>query len=161
MQIAVLPHITGLGFAVAGSTLALMAAAKNGPRWKKLFNRRGQDKMAMAVLTDPALRGGDWQRAAKIFENEGRYREAARLYQENGQNYEAARLMRRASEDRRGEIARAVAALEETRALLPLLRRGPRLHHRPRLRQVAFDRLGRLGVADLWLRSEGSREGGP
>lgn len=44
--------------------------------------------------TDPAMSG--WQRAAKIFEKEGRFREAAQLYEGQGHHYEAAGLLLRA-----------------------------------------------------------------
>ncbi len=100
-------HLVGVGFVLACSTLALLAAAKDGPGWKKIFNRRGRTKEGTAVSTDPAIRSRDWQRSAKIFEKEGRYREAAGIFQEKGQNYEAARLMMRA-----GALTEAASLLE-------------------------------------------------
>lgn len=78
-----------------------------------------------------------------------------------GLTTEAARLVRGAPADRGGEIGRALATLEARRVVLPLLERGARLNYRPELRGVAYDALGRLQVADLWLRPEGGSGGRP
>lgn len=76
-----------------------------------------------------------------------------------GQTSDATRLVRDAGADRRGEVARALEALESQRLVLPLVRRSPRLHHRPHLRGIGYDRLGRLRVADIWARGPASRGG--
>ena len=69
-------------------TLVLLGMAKGS--WKKIFGRK--DKKGPSKV-DPALAAGDWQRAAKIFEDDGRFRDAAKIYQGKGQNHEAARLL--------------------------------------------------------------------
>lgn len=84
------------GVVMALLTLTALAASQEGSGWKKLFGRFGRDKSERgpsSTTTDPGLRAGDWQRAAKIFEEQGRFREAAHIYQDQGQNYEAGRLM--------------------------------------------------------------------
>jgi tetratricopeptide (TPR) repeat protein len=74
-------------------SLAVLGAAKGGSNWKKLL---GIGKDAQAA--PPSSKGDpvapvDWQRAAKIFEEDGRFRDAAKIYQSHGQNYEAARVL--------------------------------------------------------------------
>ena len=87
-----------LGVVVAAVTTSMvfLGASKSGPGWKRKFfgiGNKSDSKAGTASSTDPGLRSGDWQRAANIFEKEGRYREAAKLHYAEGQNYEAARLL--------------------------------------------------------------------
>jgi tRNA A-37 threonylcarbamoyl transferase component Bud32 len=106
-QTVLLANITALGY-LSVATVLLFAASKDSG-WKKLFNRRGRSggKGGSATSTDPGIRAKDWERAASIFEKEGRFREAAQLYQAQGQNYEAARLMVQA-----GALTEAASMLE-------------------------------------------------
>ncbi len=78
------------------TTLVLLGAAKGGSGWKKMFGLGKKESKSPASTVDPALAAGDWERAAKIFEEDGRYRDAAKLYRGKGQNHEAARLLVRA-----------------------------------------------------------------
>lgn len=88
-------------FELIGTTLPLcslfvLAAAKSGSGWKKIFGMGGKDAQGSSTSGSAradALTAGDWQRSAKIFEEDGRFREAAKIYQSHGQNYEAARLL--------------------------------------------------------------------
>jgi tRNA A-37 threonylcarbamoyl transferase component Bud32 len=80
--------------ALALLSLALLGAARGGSSWKKLLGIGGKDARAVQASSkgDPVA-PGDWQRAAKIFEEDGRFRDAAKIYQSHGQNYEAARVL--------------------------------------------------------------------
>jgi tRNA A-37 threonylcarbamoyl transferase component Bud32 len=80
---------------IAAVSIPLFGAAKESGGWKRLFGLGKKDARGGAATTSSseALRTGDWQRAAKIFETDGRYRDAAKIYQGHGQNYEAARLL--------------------------------------------------------------------
>ncbi len=78
------------------ATLVLLGAAKGGSGWKKMFGLGKKDSKSSASTVDPELAAGDWERAAKVFEEEGRYRDAAKLYRGKGQHHEAARLLVRA-----------------------------------------------------------------
>lgn len=79
----------------------------------------------------------------------------AQLLALGGMEAEAARLVARAPAARGEELSRAAALLTSTLPLIPICVRRPRLHHRINLRGVRYDQLGRLAVADLWLRSAG------
>ena len=74
------------------TTLVLLGMAKGGSGWKKMFGRGKNEPKSQASSTA----AGDWERATKIFEKDGRYRDAAKLYRGKGQNHEAARLLVRA-----------------------------------------------------------------
>jgi tetratricopeptide (TPR) repeat protein len=82
------PTLVFLGF-------LLLGVAKSGSGWRKLLGLGGKDQQGggSAAKGSEALATGDWQRAAKIFEEDGRFRDAARIYQTHGQNYEAARVL--------------------------------------------------------------------
>ncbi len=73
-------------------TIVLMGAAKSGSGWKKIFGMGKKDK-GSGSKESSVLAAGDWQRSAKIFEDDGRFRDAAKIYQGKGQNHEAARLL--------------------------------------------------------------------
>ncbi len=45
-----------------------------------------------------------------------------------------------------------MGALASQLAVIPLCARRPRLHYRGDLRGASWDSLGRLSIADLWLR---------
>lgn len=64
----------------------------------------------------------------------------------------AVRLVERASRARREEMRRGIAALESNIPVIPLCTRRPRLHHRANIRGASYDRIGRLSIADIWLR---------
>jgi tRNA A-37 threonylcarbamoyl transferase component Bud32 len=82
------------GFLLALFSLAMFGAAKGSSGWKKLFGLGGgKEEPGGASAARESLASGDWQRAAKIFEEGGRFREAAKIFQSHGQNYEAARLL--------------------------------------------------------------------
>ncbi len=74
--------------------LLCLGAAGSGSNWKKLFGMGKKEGKGggTSAKTDPGI-GSDWERAAKIFEDDGRYREAAQLCSGHGHNYEAARLL--------------------------------------------------------------------
>jgi tRNA A-37 threonylcarbamoyl transferase component Bud32 len=83
------------GLLLALLSFAIFGAAK-GSGWKKLLGLGGPKEEPAPPSSSAArdsLAAGDWQRAAKIFEEDGRFREAARIHQVHGQNYEAARLL--------------------------------------------------------------------
>ncbi|HXV63826.1 MAG TPA: protein kinase [Vicinamibacteria bacterium] len=67
--------------------------ARGGAGWKKLLGLGRKGAPVGASASKPDSSASDWQRAAKIFEEDGRFRDAARLYQGHGQNYDAARLL--------------------------------------------------------------------
>ena len=91
-QISLPPDL--LRSALTLCSLALFGAAKSGSGWKKIFGMGGKDaQTSTSSGKADALAAGDWQRSAKIFEEDGRFREAAKIYQSHGQNYEAARLL--------------------------------------------------------------------
>lgn len=69
-----------------------------------------------------------------------------------GLHAEAARLVAQAGAHRQAEVKRAVGTLASQLAVIPLCARRPRLHHRSDLRGAAYDAVGRLSIADLWLR---------
>jgi len=64
--------------------------------WKRIFSRSksnpSQTSAGQAHDTDGEPSSG-WERAVKIYQEEGRYREAAQILREKGKNYEAARLL--------------------------------------------------------------------
>jgi tetratricopeptide (TPR) repeat protein len=92
LQIAVPSDL--LGSALAICSLLVLGAAKSGSGWKKIFGIGGKEVPGSSSSAKvDALAAGDWQRSAKIFEEDGRFREAAKIYQSHGQNYEAARLL--------------------------------------------------------------------
>ena len=73
-----------------------------------------------------------------------------------GLHESAFRLVRRAPVARRDEINRALSELNTQLPVVPLCKRGSRLHHRLRLRGVSYTLLGGLRLADIWLRPTGS-----
>lgn len=60
--------------------------------WKRIFSLKSKTQTGLPVDSDGEPTGG-WERAVKIFQEEGRYREAAQILREKGQNYEAARML--------------------------------------------------------------------
>ena len=69
----------------------------------------------------------------------------------SGLQSEAFELLRRWPAEGEAALARGRQVLENNLPLVPLAHRRPQIHHRQELRGLAFDRLGRLALADLWL----------
>lgn len=72
----------------------------------------------------------------------------------------AVRLVEKAPRATREEMRRGIAALESNIPLIPLCTRRPRLHHRANLRGATYDSIGRLSIADIWLRPPAPGRGG-
>ena len=125
--------------------LVLMGAAKSGSGWKEFFGMGKKDKSGKSK-TDPALAAGDWQRAAKIFEKDGRYRDAAKIYQGKGQNHEAARLLVQA-----GALTEAASIFERVghylKAAEVCAQSGDNKRAGENYRQLLEERFGSLAVA--------------
>ena len=79
-------------------SLCAFGAVKRGGGggWRKLLGIGGKKEDEKSSRADAAVAAGDWERAAKIFEEDGRFRDAARIYQSKGHHHDAARLMQRA-----------------------------------------------------------------
>lgn len=69
-----------------------------------------------------------------------------------GQQADAARLIQKAPFAQKSELRRAVRVLQTELPLLPLFKQQPRLHHRTHLRGVVYDSIGRLDLANIWIR---------
>ena len=69
-----------------------------------------------------------------------------------GLRSEAARLVEKASLARREEVMRATKALASELPVIPLCARRARLHHRTNIRGASYDGIGRLSLADTWIR---------
>ncbi len=127
------------------TTLVLMGVAKGGAGWKKMFGL-GKKEKSPASGADPALAAGDWERAAKIFEKDGRYRDAAKLYRGKGQNHEAARLLVRA-----GALTEAASIFERVghyqKAAEVCAQSGDNKRAGENYRHYLEDRFGTLALA--------------
>ena len=125
--------------------LVLMGAAKSGSGWKKFFGMGKKDKLGKSKA-DPALAAGDWQRAAKIFEEDGRYRDAAKIYQGKGQNHEAARVLVQA-----GALTEAASIFERVghylKAAEVCAQSGDNRRAGENYRRLLEERFGSLAVA--------------
>ena len=123
--------------------LVLMGAAKSGSGWKKIFGIGKKDKKGSA---NPAIAAGDWQRAAKIFEDDGRFRDAAKIYQGKGQNHEAARLLVQA-----GALTEAASIFERVghylKAAEVCAQSGDNKRAGENYRRLLEERFGSLAVA--------------
>ena len=81
-----------LDLAVLLLSLCAIGAVKRGGSggggWRKLLGLGGGKKEdERNSRADAAAAAGDWERAAKIFEEDGRFRDAARIYQSKGHNH--------------------------------------------------------------------------
>lgn len=134
---------TGL---LAVLVVVLIGAAKGGSGWKKLFGMGKKDAKGSSSKADPALATGDWQRAAKIFEDDGRFRDAAKIYQGKGQNHEAARLLVQA-----GALTEAASIFERVghylKAAEVCAQSGDNRRAGENYRRYLEDRFGSLAVA--------------